>query len=307
VDYIHKHGGIAVHAHTTGTTNPVYGVDFIEVFNLSHVKDVTFYAKQMGYTNEEAYGFGLTLNNMALHGGRDLSMLVDFFGVPYKIPLRDALYFATEMFSGVGEILAPEAPLYSWDDLLLAYVNGELERPVFGVANSDAHNTYNIEGHDFTGGSGVTYGDYSDDYSDVGEAKNGVFVQKLTPRRLLKAIEVDRCFATTGPSMAFTVNGRVMGETVKIKAFKGAISELQLAVDSENATAVFVIIVIIKNGKIWQSIPLNPMDPIFSLETTLVDYDCVPDGYYRAEVTTYDMLEGGYQFAWSNSVFVRVR
>jgi hypothetical protein len=310
VDYIHDHGGIAVHAHTTGTTDPAYGVDFIEVFNLSHVKDVAFYAKQMGYPDEDAFGFGLTLNNMAVYGERNLDLLVDFPGVPVKIPLREALYQATFLFTGVGELIgSPEAPLHSWDDLLLAYVNGEIDRPVFGVANSDAHNTYNIEGHDFIGGSDDTYGDYSDDYSDVGEARNGVFVKKLTPSHLLKAIKAGRCFATTGPSLEFTVNGRMMGETARIKAFKKVFKrnpvELSLCADSESTTAALVKIDIIKNGKIWRTI--SPRHPKFNFETTLQDYDPASDGYYRVEVTSYDAASQSFQFAWSNPVFVSVK
>jgi hypothetical protein len=60
--------------------------------------------------NRQLAGFGLTLNNMALYGERALGMLVDFPGVPYQIPLGEAFYQATYLFSGVGEILgAPEA------------------------------------------------------------------------------------------------------------------------------------------------------------------------------------------------------
>jgi hypothetical protein len=305
VDYIHAHGGIAVHAHTTGTTNPVYGVDFIEVFNLSHVKDVAFYATQIGYPADQAYGLGLTLNNMALYGERDLYMDVQFPGIG-EIPLREALYYATLGFSGVGEVLgAPEDPLTSWDELLMAYVNGELNHPTFGVANSDAHNTYNIEGHEFTGGSGDTYGDYSGDYSDVGEAKNGVFVKKLKPNHLLKAIKAGRCFATTGPSMQFTVNGRMMGETTKIKVSKGEISELSLSVDSESETVGIAMINIIKNGEIWKTI--NPMPPVTYYETMFEDEDLIDDGYYRVEVTAVDTIKGNYQFAWSNPIFFKIQ
>ncbi|MGD9223901.1 MAG: CehA/McbA family metallohydrolase [Desulfobacteraceae bacterium] len=309
VDYIHEHGGIAVHAHTTGSTNPVYGVDFIEVFNLSHVKDVAFYATQMGYPADQAYGLGLTLNNMALYGERDLYMDVNFPGIG-MIPLRDALYYATYDFSGVGEILgAPEAPLTSWDELLMAYMNGEMDHPTFGVANSDAHNTYNIEGHDVTGGSGDTYGDYSNDYSDVGEAKNGVFVKKLTPRHLLKAIRAGRCFATTGPSLQFTVNGRMMGETDLINTFKTEKCKLKLSIDSESETAVLTKIDIIKNGEIWKSITFNPSDQVFTFKETFIDDDCNFDGYYRVEVIALEMADDIPQpkFAWSNPVFIKIK
>lgn len=38
-DWIHQNGGIAVHAHTSGTTQLSYNADFIEVINLSHIKN----------------------------------------------------------------------------------------------------------------------------------------------------------------------------------------------------------------------------------------------------------------------------
>jgi len=143
VDYIHDNGGIAVHAHTTGNTNPLYGVDFIEVFNLSHVKDVAYYASLMGFPADLAWDLGLLLNNMAIYGERDLNMPVMLPGMTSPIPLKHALYQATLSLTGTGAWLGtPAEPLRSWDELLLAYVNGEIERPVFGVANSDAHNTY---------------------------------------------------------------------------------------------------------------------------------------------------------------------
>jgi hypothetical protein len=82
------------------------------------------------------------MNNLAIYGERDLGMLVPFPGFPDPIPLRLAIYYATLGFTGVGQWLgAPEAPLNSWDQLLMAYVNGEVDKPIFAVANSDAHNT----------------------------------------------------------------------------------------------------------------------------------------------------------------------
>src|SRR4030042_2341575 len=108
-------------------------------------------------------------------------MLVPFPGQPNPIPLRMAIYYATLGFTGVGQWLgAPQAPLNSWDDLLMAYVDGTTDIPTFGVANSDDH---------YTG----------DPTSKVGVAKNGVLVTALTPAAIYEAIEAGRMFATTGP------------------------------------------------------------------------------------------------------------
>jgi hypothetical protein len=209
-------------------------------------------------------------------------MLVPFPGYPTPIPLRLALYIATQYFDPyVGQWLgAPQAPLNSWDELLMAYVEGYVERPIFGLANSDAHNTGAPD-------------------SDVGVAKNGVYLKKaLSANELYKAIKAGRTFATTGPSLALDVNGELMGDTAYI--FDGS-ADINLTVNSESLTCVLVKIVIIKNGDILQTV--NPMAP--SYEVTLED-GVNGDGYYRVEVTSVDMSNGRYQFAWSNPVFVDV-
>ena len=46
------------------------------------------------------------------------------------------------------------------------------------------------------------------------------------------------------------------------------------------------------------------MSPTY--EATLGDGDVIEDGYYRVEVTSYDVISGRYNFAWSNPVFARV-
>ena len=288
VDYIHSKGGIAVHNHPSGTTNLVYGVNNLEVYNQSHVDDVANYAMQLGYSPQEAWEFGMMLNNLAINGeAAELNMLMPnpFLGYPgfpqdAYIPMREILYYATLAFSGIGQWLgAPEAPLTSWDELLMAYVDGTVDKPVFGLANSDAHNTGAAD-------------------SDVGVAKNGAYVKELTEKELYKAIKAGRTFATTGPSLDLCVNGEHMGDTAYIL---GGAASVNLSVDSESATAILVQINIIKNGSVLQT--MGPMAPTY--QTTLSD-EVTEDGYYRVEVTSLDLATGSYYFAWSNPVFVDI-
>lgn len=285
VRYIHRQGGIAVHAHTGGSTDPAYGVDFIEVFNLSHVKDVAGYARMMGFSEKDAWDLGLTINNMAVYGERDLSLQVSLPGVPGTMPLGTALYVATMQMTGVGQVLgAPAAPLHSWDELLMGYVDGDLEHPTFGVADSDAHNTANL------GAEG--------DYSDVGEARNGVLVRELTRRSLFDAIRAGRCFATTGPELRFTVDGAQMGQTVRVARRGRQRVRLELSADAQPG-AVVAQVTVLKNGETWKQ--FAPLSPTFDLDAR----DTVDeDGYYRVEVISVDPQTGEYQFAYSNPVFV---
>ncbi len=288
VDYVHSQGGIALHNHPSGTTQLAYGANNLEVYNQGHVDDVASYAAALGYPPDQAWQLGLTLNNFALYGERDVNMLVPFPGFPYPIPLRFGLWYATANYIPpyIGQWLgAPEAPLSSWDELLLAYVNGEVEKPIFAVANSDAHNTGDLDCTD-------------ESCSAVGLAKNGVYVNKLTPKEIYAAIQAGRSFATTGPSLALEVNGKLMGERAVLP--RGSAS-LNLSVNSQSATAILVKIDVIKNGQVWQT--LSPLSTSF--EATLTDESVSVDGYYRVEVTSLDLSDGSYHFAWSNPVFVK--
>ena len=282
-DYIHSKGGIAVHNHPSGTTRLDYGVNSLEVYNQSHVDDVASYAAALGYPLEQAWQLGLTLNNFTLYGERDVNMLIPFPGFPTLIPLRDALWYATENIIPpyIGQWLgSPQAPLSSWDDLLMAYVDGAVDEPIFALANSDSHNT-------------------GDPDSTVGVAKNGVYVKEFTAKEFYKAIKAGRSFATTGPSLAFDVNGEYMGDTAIIS---NGIAKIHLGVKSENPTGILVKLDIIKNDAIWKTV--SPQTPTY--QVTLSDHLVTEDGYYRVEVTSLDVATGKYTFAWSNPVFLDV-
>lgn len=284
VDYIHSLGGIAVHNHPSGTTKLMYGVDAMEVYNQGHVDDVADYARMLGYNDLQAWQFGLMLNNFTLYGERDINTLVPFPGYG-MIPLRYALYYATSYFPpNIGQWLgSPQAPLSSWDEILMAYVDGVVARPIFGVANSDAHNTDDLDCSD---GS----------CSMVGFAKTGAYVKAFTAGELYKAIKAGHTFGTTGPSLNLKVNGELMGDTAYIS--NGA-AKISLSANSESAVFVLAKIDIIKNGIVWKTV--YPGSPTYSV--TLSDV-VTEDGYYRVEVTSMSMT--GYQFAWSNPVFVRI-
>jgi hypothetical protein len=307
-EYVHSQGGIVNHNHTSGSTQLSYGVDNIEVYNQGHVDDIVAYIRDnLPYIPPEvAWAFAITINNFALYGERDLMMMAPFpvgDGVDNDgdtltdedpvdgldndgdtsidedwMALKYAIYGATGQWLGW-----PAAPLNSWDQLLMAYVNGEVDHPTFGVANSDAHNTkWTVDPLE----------------SNVGVAKNGLYVLALTPRQVYNAIEAGRSFATTGPSLAFDVNGVMMGGTAYMP--KGGTVNVNLSVNSESATAVLAKIDVLRNGEVVDT--FAPMSRTF--ETTLA-YPVTERGYYRAEVTAVDVVTGAYQFAYANPVFVK--
>jgi hypothetical protein len=295
--YIHAQGGIVNHNHPSGTSQLSYGMDNIEVYNQGHVDDIASYAEALSIPPDQALGFGLSINDFTIYGETPpapyagLNSLVSLPGTPFPVSLRWALWYATLQFTGVGQILGsgsfnpanPVSPgngdLNSWDDLLMAYVNGAVDKPIFAVANSDSHNT-------------------GDPDSTVGSAKNGLLVKKLTAKEVYKAIEAGRSFATTGPSLAVDVNGMLMGSTAYIP--KGGSANLNLSVNSESPTAVLAKIDIVKNGQVVQTI--SPLSPSYA---TALSYPMTERGYYRVEVTSVDGLTGAYHFAYSNPVFVK--
>jgi hypothetical protein len=270
VDFIHSQGGIAVHAHPVGTTRLEYGVDDIEVYNQSQIDDIIRYGKLAGYSDEEAADLALFLGNFATYGGRDLERLVQVPGVADPMPARAAL----EKLAGL-KLGPPDAPLLSWDDLLMAYVEGRLERPVFALANTDAHNTGDAD-------------------SKVGLAKNGLYVKQLSEGEVYDAIRVGRSFATTGPSLEFSVDGALMGETAK----PNGSATLRMSVNSESDSAVVEKVDIVKNGEILRTVDAN----VATYSDTLED-SVSGSGYYRIEVTSYDSSSGQRYYAWSNPVF----
>jgi hypothetical protein len=284
VEWIHSQGGIAVHAHPRGSTQPDYGVDGIEIWNQGDVDAIVEVAVGMDYSPSEAQRLGVMYNSTTIYGERDLDISVPFKvdGVE-ELPFRDVFYRVTALTPPfhVGQWLgSPEAPLRSWDDLLLDYVDGTLSHPIFAVAGSDAHNTAEPE-------------------SIVGKAKTGLYVRALSPEELYDAIEAGRSFATTGPSLGLNVNGQPMGGTAQISG--GGSVKLRLNVKAETEGFTVAEVRIIKNGQVWQTI--EPAEPAY--EATLEDESVTEDGYYRVEVTSSDDA-GNYQFAWSNPVFVKI-
>jgi hypothetical protein len=333
-NWIHRKGGIAVHAHTVGTTQLSYNVDYIEVINIAQIKDVARFAQMAGFNAADAWNLGVLLNSFAVYGDRYLQMPVNmpnpYYGLPgqpatIELPLQQAIYLGTSMIGDVGENTGgaqwigpntpqalldagatPSAALNSWDDLLMAYVNHQINHPIFAVANTDAHNTAN-----------VIIGSTEYDDSDVGEAKNGVYLPCLNPGQLFHAIRRGNLFATTGPSVYFDVNGQMMGETVKIRRprvndpghgkdkhnpRRDTPVTLTLSSNSQSAAAIIVKIDIIKNGEVMQTSYPMAGEVEFELEDPVTQ-----DGYYRVEITAMDSISGRYQFAYTNPVFVEVQ
>ena len=287
MDYVHSHSGIGVHAHTWGTTQPDYDVDYIELHNVGTVKDIISNVKEAtggAISDEMAQQLGLVMNNFAIYGNRDLYMTIDVPGLGQQ-ELRNALWIATGQWLGAPESI----PLYSWDEQLMSYIVGDANKPVFGAANSDAHNTAN-----------TLIDDPNNDDSDVGEAKNGLYVTSLDYDGIFEAIRAGRSFASTGPFVSLTVNNAMMGQTAWIDVDANESAELSLSMNSNSPSAIIAKVDVIKNGQVMQT--LAPNLPVY--DVNIIDEDINSVGYYRVEIVSYDTISGEYQFAWTNPIFV---
>jgi len=299
--YVQENGGIAVHAHPTGTTQPEYGVDFLELWNSSHRKDVTKGCLDLGLSQQEAWTLGVHVNNITTHGEDWLFKNITIGG--NTLQTRLLFHQATGVWLGQsrGDGTPDGTNVNTWDQLLMMYINGDLPKPIFGVASSDAHNTKNI---DFS----QTDPNYDD--SDVGEAKNGVLLKgEFTENNLLNAIKRGHLFATTGPSIEFEVNGKIMGETVEVTRSSdeaGPTVNVTLKVNAEEPGLLLESIKVIKGGV--TILEENPMKPRFeSVSTNRVKGSC----YYRVEVTAVNpglaaSAQFPYLYAWSNPIFVEM-
>ncbi|MBP7738623.1 MAG: PHP domain-containing protein [Spirochaetes bacterium] len=296
-DWIHEQKGIAVHNHTTGTTQLDYNVDFIEVINMSHIKDIADFARQLGLGADDAWNMGLLLNSFSVYGDKYLQMPVSlpYNGGTMQLSLQQALY------QGVGQWLGPNTPqglldkgatpsvpLNSWDNLLMAFINGEIDHPIYCVGNSDSHNTANTV---------IGSADYDD--SDVGEVKNGVYLTHHNKAHFFDAVRRGNLFTTTGPSIYFEIEGTIMGETLRINTKRKKSVRMKLYVNSESASAVLVAVSIVKNGEVIHAV--QPMASTYMVE---LDNDATGDCYYRVEVTSMESSDGKPRFAYANPVFI---
>lgn len=298
-EYVQKQGGIAVHAHPTGTTQPEYGVDLIELWNSSHVKDVYEGCLDRGFSELEAWSAGVRFNNVTTVGEDWLFETINIAGL--AIPIRLTFFQSAGAWLGKsrGDRTPSGTKVHTWDDLLMMYVKGDLERPIFGVASSDAHNTAKVD---------FARTDAAYDHSDVGEAKNGALLQgALTEENLLDTIKGGHLFATTGPSIAFDVDGKIMGETVKVEQTAGGgnpVVSVAFEVKTETPGTLLESVRLIKDGTVvFQK---SPMTTSFKSK---LDHAVAADGYFRVEVRSVNsaLAEAGrypYRHAWSNPIFV---
>lgn len=154
-----------------------------------------------------------------------------------------------------------EAAFAKWDEL------NNAGKHLYGMANSDAHNTDSSLGHGW----------------------NVVSADLLTEANLLSAMKKGHFFGSNGPNIDFTSNGSAMGSDVSVSS--GVLRRILLrASDSVNIASVKLI----KNGEVIES--WAPHSPDWSM--TLENVSAKPGDFFRMTV------EGVDRFAFSNPIFV---
>jgi len=269
VEFAHSQGGITIHAHPTGHTKLMYGVDLIEIWNQNFIDEIDVISDPF-----QIPGAGYIMNNLAIYGERDLTEY-----------LRETIYLATSKLISpyVGLwIGSPEDPLNSWDSFLLNYTTGLQDYVPFAVGNTDSHNTGSPE-------------------SRVGIAKTGVYATSFSAEALYEGIRNGRSFVTTGPIISFNVSGAMMGETLFLTGDTSPM--LNIKVESSAPPASISRVDVIKNGTLWKTFSPNQA----SFEAQIEEVNATLDSYYRVEVVEYDPVLDETHFAYSNPIFVKLQ
>lgn len=178
--------------------------------------------------------------------------------------------FAMEIINGANKIVngfdAFDAKAVTvWDRLLCD------DRRVTALGGSDAHAP-----------------------EDLGSCWTGVFAERCNDRTIIKALNEGRCFASEGPLVEFTCDGRPMGSTIRKKRGSRLKCRYRVA-DSAGVASVRII----SDGKVVKSIRAADRTLV---EGTWEKKAGAKPTYLRLEVTASDVRR-----AFSTPVYIQPR
>jgi hypothetical protein len=168
--------------------------------------------------------------------------------------------------------------LRKWDE----YLNMGMRKTAVG--ESDSKNAQNTP----------DYGDLFNMRGAIGYPRNYIYAREFSVRGIIEAVRSGRVYVTDGPTMNFTIDGHIMGETIYSNSAQFLnINISGVAVENSDVR-------IIKNGTLIhsQSVPPGP----FSIS---YGYTADADAYFRAEVRTFngDIFTGETNLSFSNPIY----
>jgi hypothetical protein len=167
--------------------------------------------------------------------------------------------------------------LSKWED----YLNLGWRKTAVG--DSDCHNASNVPDG----------GDITKRWGAIGYPKNVVYVKELTLRGILEGVRKGRLYITDGPELNFTIDDRIMGETIREAGSPTlTINVSGYAPESSNLN-------VIRNGSQIYSQVVGPG----AFSHSFVDSPA-SDSWYRAEIRNPAIINGEINVAFTNPIFI---
>jgi hypothetical protein len=168
--------------------------------------------------------------------------------------------------------------LRKWDE----YLTNGIRKTAVGESDcKDADNT-------------PDYGDLFNMRGAIGYPRNYIYAKEFSERGIIEAVRNGRCYVTDGPTMNFTIDGFIMGETI----YSDTASSLNIAISGNAVEASDVRI--ISNGAViyTESVTSGPFSVSY-------DHLASSDAYFRAEIRTFngDIFNGETNISFANPVY----
>ncbi|MEE9150382.1 MAG: CehA/McbA family metallohydrolase [Thermoplasmata archaeon] len=169
--------------------------------------------------------------------------------------------------------------LVKWDE----YLNNGFRKTALG--ESDCKNAANTP----------DYGDLFNMRGAIGYPRNYIYAKEFSVRGIIEAVRHGRVYVTDGPTMNFTIDGYIMGDTIYSDTAKSLNIEINgNAIESSEVQ-------VISNGVViyTQAVPPGP----FSVSICILPVSA--DAYFRAEIRTFNgnLFKGETNISFSNPIY----
>lgn len=169
--------------------------------------------------------------------------------------------------------------LRKWDE----YLNNGFRKTALG--ESDCKNAANTP----------DYGDLFNMRGAIGYPRNYVYAKEFSVRGIIEAVRHGRVYVTDGPTMNFTIEGEIMGETIYSDTAKSLNIEINgNAIENSDVR-------IISNGVVIFTQAVSPGPFSISIDTPILN----ADAYFRAEIRTFNgnLFRGETNISFSNPIY----
>jgi hypothetical protein len=201
----------------------------------------------------------------------------NYFGV-YDDFDAMSIYHGYGGFNNLFPSTMDEQALLKWDE----YLNDGFRKTALG--ESDCKNANNVfDPTDFTIGA-------------IGYPRNYIYAREFSVRGIIEAVRHGRCYVTDGPTMNFTIDGFIMGDTIYSDTSKTI--NIQI---TGNAIESSTVNIISNGGNIHsESVSAGP----FSISH---NHNADTDSYFRVEIRTNNGAifppRGENNIAFSNAIY----